>query len=82
MASATAPRKGGPQNWVPHSYDTRVDYYEARESVLDAAPTIACGERALRLLRLQRPGRAVLDGASFLRGFALPPGTVLPSPEA
>jgi methionyl-tRNA formyltransferase len=49
-------------------------------TVLDASPTIACGEGALRLVSLQRPGRAALDGAAFLRGFALPPGTMLPSP--
>jgi len=48
-------------------------------TVLDAAPIIACGDGALRLVTLQRPGRAVLDGAAFLRGFALAPGTVLPS---
>ncbi len=47
-------------------------------TVLDAAPTIACGDGALRLTSLQRPGRSALDGATFLRGFALPPGTVLP----
>ncbi len=49
-------------------------------TVLDDAPTAACGERALRLLRLQRPGRAALDGAAMLRGFPLPIGTVLPCP--
>ena len=48
-------------------------------AVLDAAPTIACGDGALRLISLQRPGRAALDGAAFLRGFPLPPGTILPS---
>ncbi len=48
--------------------------------VLDAAPVVACGEGALKLLTLQRPGRAPLDGAAFLRGFALPPGTILPCP--
>lgn len=46
-------------------------------TVLDAAPTIACGEGALRLLRLQRPGRGPLPAEAFLRGFPLPPGTVL-----
>jgi methionyl-tRNA formyltransferase len=45
--------------------------------VLDASPRIACGEGALRLLRLQRPGRAALDAAAFLRGLPLPPGSVL-----
>jgi methionyl-tRNA formyltransferase len=49
-------------------------------TVLDAAPTIACGDGALRLLRLQRAGRGVVDGAAFVRGFPLPPGTVLPCP--
>ena len=48
-------------------------------TVLDGTPTIACGEGALRLLKLQRPGRGPVDADAFLRGFALPPGTVLPS---
>jgi methionyl-tRNA formyltransferase len=46
-------------------------------TVLDAAPTIACGEGALRLTRLQRPGRGPLPAAEVLRGFPLPPGSVL-----
>lgn len=46
-------------------------------TVLDGAATIACGSGALRLTRLQRPGRAPLPAAEFLRGFALPPGTML-----
>jgi methionyl-tRNA formyltransferase len=45
--------------------------------VLDAAPTIACGAGALRLTRLQRAGRAALGAAEFLRGHALPAGTIL-----
>jgi len=49
-------------------------------AVLDAAPTVACGVGALRLLRVQRAGRAALDGAALMRGFALPVGTVLPCP--
>ncbi|HXR87189.1 MAG TPA: methionyl-tRNA formyltransferase [Stellaceae bacterium] len=48
-------------------------------TVLDTAPTIACGEGALKLLKLQRPGRGAVEAGAFLRGFALPPGTVLPS---
>jgi len=48
-------------------------------TVLDTAPTIACGEGALKLLKLQRPGRGPVEADAFLRGFALPPGTVLPS---
>ncbi|MCB4820707.1 methionyl-tRNA formyltransferase [Roseicella aerolata] len=46
-------------------------------TVLDEAATIACGSGALRLLRLQRPGRGPLPAADFLRGFPLPPGTLL-----
>jgi methionyl-tRNA formyltransferase len=46
-------------------------------TVLDGAPRVACGEGALRLTRLQRAGRAPLPAAEFLRGYALPPGTLL-----
>ncbi len=48
-------------------------------TVLDGAPTIACGDGALCLQKLQRPGRGPVDADAFLRGFALPPGIVLPS---
>jgi methionyl-tRNA formyltransferase len=43
----------------------------------DGSPIAACGTGALKLTLLQRPGKAAQDGASFLRGFALPPGTLL-----
>ena len=36
---------------------------------------IACGEGALRLLKVQRPGGKAMDVADMLKGFALPPGT-------
>ena len=49
-------------------------------TVLDERLLVACGEGALRLLRLQRPGRAPLDTPDFLRGFPIPPGTRLPCP--
>ena len=45
--------------------------------VLDDKLLIACGEGALRPLRLQREGRAAIDTEAFLRGFTLPPGTLL-----
>ncbi|MGH7115317.1 MAG: methionyl-tRNA formyltransferase [Stellaceae bacterium] len=48
--------------------------------VLDERLAIACGSGVLRLLRLQRPGRAPLDAAEFLRGYPIPRGTVLPCP--
>ena len=46
-------------------------------TVLDDALTIACGEGALRPLRLQRPGRAAVSIGELLRGFPIPPGTLL-----
>jgi methionyl-tRNA formyltransferase len=49
-------------------------------TVLDDRLTVACGEGVLRLLRLQRPGRAPLETPAFLRGFPILPGTRLPCP--
>ncbi len=46
-------------------------------TLLDDAALVACGGGALRLLRLQRPGRAAMEAEAFLRGFALPRGGVL-----
>ncbi|WP_420430963.1 methionyl-tRNA formyltransferase [Hyphobacterium sp.] len=46
-------------------------------TALDDALLIACGERAVRLTRLQREGRAAMDAETFLRGNKLPSGTVL-----
>jgi methionyl-tRNA formyltransferase len=44
---------------------------------LDDAGLIACGEGALRLARLQRPGRAAMPADAFLRGLPIPAGTRL-----
>ena len=41
------------------------------------ALTVACGEGALKLLRLQRSGRTPADAAEFLRGYPLTPGSRL-----
>ncbi len=46
-------------------------------TVLDASLTVACGEGALRPTLLQRAGKAPVAADAFLRGFALPAGTVL-----
>jgi methionyl-tRNA formyltransferase len=35
----------------------------------------------LKLVKLQRPGKAAQAADAFLRGFALPAGTVLPAPS-
>ena len=39
--------------------------------------TVACGDGALRLTRVQRPGRAAVEGAAFLRGARVAPGSLL-----
>jgi len=49
-------------------------------TILDDNLAIQCGEGAFRPLVLQRAGRAPLDLAVFLRGFALPKGTLLSCP--
>jgi methionyl-tRNA formyltransferase len=51
-------------------------------TVLDSDLTIACGEGAIRPLIVQRPGRAAVETKAFLRGYNLPPGTILPCPAA
>jgi methionyl-tRNA formyltransferase len=47
-------------------------------TVLDDKATVACGSGALHLKKLQRAGKAPMATEAFLRGFALPQGTVLP----
>jgi methionyl-tRNA formyltransferase len=47
--------------------------------VLDAHLTIGCGQGALRLLEVQRPGRAPIPAADFLRGVRLGEGALLAS---
>jgi methionyl-tRNA formyltransferase len=42
--------------------------------VLDDRLLVACGAGAIRLLHLQRAGRAAMSADEFLRGFALTPG--------
>jgi methionyl-tRNA formyltransferase len=45
--------------------------------VLDDGLLVACGEGAVRLLKVQREGRGPQDVEVFLRGFPLKPGTRL-----
>lgn len=42
--------------------------------ILDDCLTVACGEGALRLARVQRAGRGAAEAAQFLRGFPLHKG--------
>ena len=45
--------------------------------VLDDALAVACGQGAVRLLRVQRPGRAAMPAAAMLHGLPVPAGTRL-----
>jgi methionyl-tRNA formyltransferase len=47
-------------------------------TVLGPGLTVACGVGALRLMEVQRQGRASMSDEALLRGFSIPPGTVLP----
>ena len=78
-----------PGAWFEHG-GTRIKVHAAEVvaeaqgtpgEVLDEAPTVACGGGGLRLLEVQRAGKARLPAADFLRGFPLPPGTVLACPQ-
>ena len=44
---------------------------------LDEGLLVATGVGALRLLRVQAPGRGALDADAFLRGYSVPAGTRL-----
>ncbi|MDF1794006.1 MAG: methionyl-tRNA formyltransferase [Thalassobaculaceae bacterium] len=46
-------------------------------TVLDSELTISCADGAFRPTRVQRPGKGAVDVQAFLRGFQIPPGTVL-----
>ena len=46
-------------------------------TVLNEAFTIACGDGALRLTRVQLAGRGAQAADAFLRGHKVPPGTML-----
>ena len=74
----------GPGAWFEHEGE-RIKVLSAEVvtgngapgTVMDDAATIACGEGALRLGRLQRAGKGPMDSADFLRGYPLSKGTRL-----
>ncbi len=83
LVRALAPRPGA---WFPLEEErVKVLAAEAIErethaapgTVLDARLAVACGEGALRLLRLKRAGRRELDAGTFLLGRPVPAGTRL-----
>jgi len=48
-------------------------------TILDVHLTVACGSGAVRLLRLQRAGKAAMNAVDLKHGWTLPPGTKLNS---
>lgn len=73
-----------PRAWFPYEDATiKVgaasveDATGAPGTVLDDRLLIACGEGALRLTQVQRPGKAMTDADAFLRGFQIPEGAAL-----
>ncbi|MAZ25614.1 MAG: methionyl-tRNA formyltransferase, partial [Cytophagaceae bacterium] len=46
-------------------------------AALDDGFTIACGEGAVQVTRAQRAGKGAQEAETFLRGMAIPRGTVL-----
>jgi len=50
------------------------DRGDAGEVITDDM-TVACGEGALKLLKVQRAGKGMMDARELLKGFPLPPGT-------
>jgi methionyl-tRNA formyltransferase len=57
-------------------YATPVADRGAPGEVITDELTVACGDGALKLLKVQRAGKGVMDARELLKGFALPPGTV------
>ena len=46
-------------------------------TIIDDRLTIACGNGAIRALKVQREGKGVMDSKTLLRGFHIPAGTVV-----
>lgn len=72
--------------WTPSGEDTPVrlkalmskigDGQGTPGSLLDENLLIACGDGAIRLTRLQRPGKGPMNAADFLRGTPIPAGSI------
>ena len=56
---------------------TAADGAGAAGQILDDQLTVACGAGAVRFLELQRAGKKPMPADVLLRGFSLPPGTML-----
>ena len=81
-----SPFPGARFNWTPQTDDTPIKLKALMSEIvegtgspgtaLDDGLTIACGTGAIKVLRLQRPGKGPMDAKDFLRGTPLPAGTV------
>ena len=71
-----APSAEGPVR-IKALLSSTADGSAAPGTVLDDRLTVACGSGAVRLLRVQREGRAAQSAEDLLRGFPLPAGAVL-----
>jgi methionyl-tRNA formyltransferase len=71
-----APTETGPVR-IKALLSTLAQETDAPGQVLDDVLTIACGAGAVRLIRVQREGKAAQSAEEMLRGFPLPAGTVL-----
>lgn len=54
-----------------------VDVVGEPGTAIDDALLIACGEKAIRAITVQRAGRGVMAASELLRGFAIPAGTII-----
>jgi methionyl-tRNA formyltransferase len=72
----TLPTEKGPLR-VKALLSSYEDADGAPGEVLDEALLVACGEGAVRLLRVQREGRGAQEAEVFLRGSPVAPGTTL-----
>ncbi|PIR34738.1 MAG: methionyl-tRNA formyltransferase [Alphaproteobacteria bacterium CG11_big_fil_rev_8_21_14_0_20_44_7] len=52
-----------------------IDMQGKAGEVLDNELAVACGQRAIRILKLQKPGKKPILADEFLRGNAIPPKT-------
>lgn len=76
-----------PGTWFEHDGETikilaahpgtQVGIQAGPGTALDSVLTIACGDGALVLDRLQRPGKSAMESDAFLRGHPIERGTVL-----
>jgi methionyl-tRNA formyltransferase len=94
-AAALASRINGLFPWpscqiLIHGQQVKIGLADAVAAKADASPgrvlgqdgdglRISTGDGIVRFRRLQRPGGRMLPAAEFLRGFAVPAGTLLPS---